>query len=736
MMIYWKDADFTELSESRSIRERKSVAELVGAFDTETSTVEYNGVKYAFMYVWQFAVNDIAVYGRTWDELKEFLLNVISDLHLSPDYKLVVYVHNLKYDFQFFKNQLNLEGDFLSRDSRTIIKATIQDCFEFRDSGCYTESSLEDMGNEIGFNKLSGDDFDYSKIRHYNTPLSPEELEYCEHDVLILTKYFRKEAEIYHSVKNIPITATRRVKRLITAEMKKYGKQMIAMISGRQLKVDVNTEKHSKAYVENHKNDDKILTTLRKAFFGGFTYSNVYYRNCKVNDVTGIDISSSYPTQALLHKFPMGKLRPLKTPKDLDELKTNKIYKGKALLITFSVESLDSKYPGIGFLPIYHKNYWGGSRLDRKNLKSNKMLHAKYTELTLTDVDFKLFLRYYHYTDLKILGVIGSEYAPLPEYIIKVIIDLYHQKAELKQRNEEIKKIRPLTFAEQAEYERVKSMVNRVYGIFVQDPVKDTYKYQKELRKVESIGQTTAEKFDGVLYQWGVWIVSWARFELLNIFEAIGMTNDMTNKRYKNNILHCDTDSIYFRGDGTDVISRYNQYTRDRVKKLCQTKNISFNLLKGIGELTTEKYQVFKTLGLKQYAYISNDRFDYHSAGLPRPDYKDLHGTLVNVGMNYFDLFKTNTEKIDAFCTSMYIPKENAKVHRNVYVDEPLTDEEKEIWTNGLWVKDHLGNTEKINIDSYLVLDFEEYDPEHQEDLQEILEINEERFKFISQRFL
>lgn len=731
-MIYWKNADFTKLSESRSIRDRKSVAELVGAFDTETSTVEYDNVKYAFMYVWQFAVNDIAVYGRTWDDLKEFLLNLKADLHLSSEYKLVVYVHNLKYDFQFFKNQLNLDGDFLARDSRTIIKATIQDCFEFRDSGCYTETSLESMGNEIGFEKLSGADFDYSKIRHHETPLTPEELKYCEHDVLILTKYFRREAEIYRSVKNIPITATRRVKRLITAEMKKYGKQMIAMMAGRQLKTDLNPEKHNSAFIENHKNDDKILTTLRKSFFGGFTYSNVYYRNCKVSDITGIDISSSYPTQALLHKFPMGKFKPLKTPQSLDDLKTNKIYKGKALLITFSVDSLDSKYPGIGFLPVYHKNYWSSSRLDRKNLKSNKMLHAKYTELTLTDVDFKLFLRYYDYKELKILGVIGSEYAPLPDYIIKVIIDLYQKKAELKMRNEKIKKARPLTFVELAEYERVKSMLNRVYGIFVQDPVKDTYSYKKEEKKVKSVGQTISEKFDGVLYQWGVWIVAWARYELLNIFDAIGIEN----KKYKNNILHCDTDSIYFRGDGTEVIERYNQYTRDRVKKFCFTKKISFDLLKGIGELTTEQYQEFKTLGLKQYAYISNDRFDYHSAGLPRPDYKTLTTKIVNVGMNYFDMFKTNEAKMDAFNSSMYIPKENAKVHRNTYVDEPLTDGEKEIWTDGLWVKDHLGNIAKVEIDSYLVIDFEDYDPTRQEELADMLEINEERFKFIAERFL
>lgn len=704
-MVCWRDADFSGLTESRSNRERHSYAKyLVGAFDTETSTAVYDGEKYAWMYIWQFAINDIAVYGRTWDEFREFLLNLRGQLHLNSEYKLIVFVHNLKYDFQFFKNEVNLEGEFLSRDSRTIIKCTVNDCYEFRDSGCYTEEPLYKMGQAIGLYKI--DDYDYQKIRHAETVLSDRELEYCERDVLILTRYYQREAAKYKSVRNIPITATRRVKRVIRDRMNQMSVKSVGMIADKRLKMS-----------DSH--DKKILDLLRKAFFGGFSYSNIFYRNCQTDDVTALDIISDYPAQALLHKYPIGKFESVPVPPTLDALNHDKLYTTKSLLISFRATNVSAKYRGISFLPLYLKNYWNRDKVSQKDMRSNRLLHNDEIEMTLTDVDFALFRRFYRYDDVKIMGIMGAESGDLPLYIIYTIIDLYQKKSCLKARNAEIKKTRPLTYEEAAEYDLVKSMLNRIYGIFVQDPIRTEYVFKDGI--VQPVGENIADKFDGVLYQWGVWITAWARYELLNIFTAIGISDD----NYQNNILHCDTDSIYCVGDVTNIVNRYNEYTKKRVLNFCRRYRINPEYLKDIGELTMEKYPAFKTVGMKQYAYIDeNNNFDYHCAGLPRPKIMD-NG--INTGMTYFDKFDTSQAKIDAFNADMCIPAEEAKVNQTVYVDNVKGRE--------ITIVDYTGIVATFIVKSFVLLGYEKYDLSKR-DLMRWDIIDDERLAYISKRLM
>lgn len=255
-MKYWQDMDFTAFSESRSRRQRHQHSPFVAAFDTETSEIMHNGEKVAYMYIWQMAVENEAFYGRTWAEFRECLYKIKNEMHLATDYRLIVYVHNLKYDFGFYKHEVNLEGDLIARSKRTILKHVMDDCFEVRDSAVYTEEPLEDMGEEIGIKKLKG--YDYKKIRHALTPLSEEELSYCEHDVLILTRYFRAEAEndgipIY----KLPLTATQKVKRIINAEFARESRVYQSMIMSRQLK--------------DNEHDNHILSLLQHAFLGRLT---------------------------------------------------------------------------------------------------------------------------------------------------------------------------------------------------------------------------------------------------------------------------------------------------------------------------------------------------------------------------------------------------------------------------------------------------------------------------------
>ena len=94
--------------------------ELACAFDIETTTIEppytldkngkkeYNYTPYGFMYHWQFCIEDMVFFGRTWTEFVIFLERVKSVLELNSNRRLVIYVHNLAFEFQFMKEFIEL----------------------------------------------------------------------------------------------------------------------------------------------------------------------------------------------------------------------------------------------------------------------------------------------------------------------------------------------------------------------------------------------------------------------------------------------------------------------------------------------------------------------------------------------------------------------------------------------------------------------------------------------------
>lgn len=720
-MRYWKDMDFTAFHESKSRRQRHKHSPFVAAFDTETSTVLHNGEKVAFMYIWQMAIENNAFYGRTWKEFKECLYKIKNEMQLAVDYKLIVYVHNLKYDFGFYKHEVNLEGDLIARSKRNVLEHTMDDCFELRDSAVYTEEPLEDMGEEIGIKKLKG--YDYTKVRHALTPLSEKELAYCEHDVLILTRYYRLEAEkagcpIY----KLPLTATQKVKRIINAEFARESRVYQSMIMARQLK--------------DNPYDNRIFELLQHAFFGAFNYSSQLVRGIEQENVTGIDISACYGAQCMLHPYPVGKFKVVENPKSLDDLKNNPIYKNKALLITFAARGISPKLADVGFLPINLQNYWQRSATDLNNVSAKRVLTAKRIEMTLTDVDFKLFLELYDNKGIKFISVVASEYGEMPSYMIRAIEKMHKKKLDVQSRNKEIEKLRPLTIAEELEYLHAKTGVSRIYGILVQDPIRDVYRWDTKKSDIIKDGeQKNKSQFQPVLYQWGVWVVAWARFEIVRLLLKLSHAKDDFNPI---KILHSDTDSLYFVSDEEDaeVITNYNQMINEKMIKVSMRHRVDPTAIKGMGTLKITHYEKFKTIGIKQYCFIQNSRFDYRCAGLSRPDYvydangnqlMNDDGTPINNGMTFFDNFASNDERMAAFCKEMTIPAEEAHIHRNYYHDTPIDEP--------IAVMDYLGNETKVQPKSWVIIAESGFDFDRNP-FEVLGEIDEDRFEFIVKKSL
>ena len=78
---------------------KRKYKDLFCAFDIETT----NDLKLnqAYMYIWQFQVDDHTVIGRTWDEFNIFCSRIIS--RLKDNEFLMIYVHNLSFEFSFLK---------------------------------------------------------------------------------------------------------------------------------------------------------------------------------------------------------------------------------------------------------------------------------------------------------------------------------------------------------------------------------------------------------------------------------------------------------------------------------------------------------------------------------------------------------------------------------------------------------------------------------------------------------
>jgi len=75
-------------------------------FDIETTSTYVNNEKFAFMYLWGFGLGpngEVLYYGRTWEEFKIFLSELSNELNLHENRRLVCYVHNLGFEFQFMR---------------------------------------------------------------------------------------------------------------------------------------------------------------------------------------------------------------------------------------------------------------------------------------------------------------------------------------------------------------------------------------------------------------------------------------------------------------------------------------------------------------------------------------------------------------------------------------------------------------------------------------------------------
>lgn len=143
-------------------------------FDIETTSIKTSEEKkFAFMYIWTFGLKDEKhiYHGRTWEEFLNLCEKIQIEYNLSDSRRLICYVHNLGYEFQFMRKYFNWI-DVFSIDERKPLKALCDYGIEFRDSYLLSGYSLDNTAKNLTnhtIDKVDGG-LDYDLIRHYKTP--------------------------------------------------------------------------------------------------------------------------------------------------------------------------------------------------------------------------------------------------------------------------------------------------------------------------------------------------------------------------------------------------------------------------------------------------------------------------------------------------------------------------------------------------------------------------------------
>lgn len=643
------------------------------SFDIETSSFYSKRMeKCALMYAWALGLNGAVILGRTWEEFIKCYNEIIEFFNTSHDLRLRIYIHNMSFDFQFFRKRLSWAKAF-AIDERKIIEGITVDGLEFRCSyqlSGYSLAALAGQLQKYKMTKMVGD-LDYSLLRTPETPLKPRETNYIVYDVLVAMAYIQEKIENENGIANIPLTKTGYVRRYCK-NMCFYGGE-----SNKKKKALIHT-KYNKL-ISSLTITPEEYQALKRVFGGGFTHANAIHARRTCYNVGSADETSAYPAAEVAEQFPMSKGRLIKVHdmKEFDDYLTfyccifNIYIEGLRPLIWYENPLSFSKCYGVS--PDYVLN-------------NGRVVSASYLYTTLTDVDFRTLCRFYEWDKIKIGKMWVYDRGYLPTNLIKSVLMLYKDKTELK--NVE---------GREYDYLQSKEKINANYGMMVTDIVRDDILYSNtdgwgknkpELETAISKYNKTKSRF--LSYPWGVFITAYAR---RNLFSAIYEFGD--DYRYS------DTDSVKGVNYHNHIkyFERYNANIINKLEKALKFHQLPNNLIApltidgkakplGVWEYEGE-YEIFKTLGAKRYMTFQNNKLSITVSGVNKkiavpyilnkcgvPFERDKNDNCIVID-------KTNIEKcFELFDDDLLIPADFTGKNTHTYIDEPITGD----------IVDYMGN--------------------------------------------
>ena len=629
-MIYWTDYNGHEVTRYKN----KDLT--IYTFDIETtsyivldgkvlSTSEYLKLSDkekeacepgATMYIWQFGVNDTVYYGRTWDEFVQFIRRIEENC----DLKKKIFVHNLSFEFQFLRSVFKIKSVF-SRISRKVMRCQLEDYhITFQCTLYLSGVKLADLPRiyDLPVQKMVGD-LDYSVLRTSVTPLTEEEMGYCENDCLVLYEYIKKELLTYENIYNLPLTMTGKVRRELQERLMKN------MAYRSKVQVAINIK-------------PSIYNRLLESFMGGYTHANYIYSDEVIEDVDSYDEASAYPYVMVTRRFPMTAFKECKIQKRED------LVDNFAYLIRVQFNNIRCKF---------YNNFISGSKCEEirgGRFDNGRIIKADKIIITVTDVDFKFIMDTYKMDSYEILESYYSSYNYLPKEFIMFILEKYYYKTRYKGVK-----------GKELFYAIEKAKFNSLYGMTVTNMIRDEVLYDNQSGWSEH-ALTNTDIFDGLITQkekgflsfaWGVWITAYARENLLR--RVIDLD------QYA---VYMDTDSCKcVKGYDKSVFDNYNKSVMETIHKVAKHLDIPESYFMpedqkgkphplGVFEYE-EHYDKFITQGAKKYCVEKDGKLDITVSGVPKSGYLCLN-------------------KIDDFRDNLVFTYDKTNKHTILYNDEQL----------------------------------------------------------------
>lgn len=619
--------------------------------DIESSSFYDTGEKRSCMYAFILGVNGKKIIGRTWIELWSYLDRISEFYGLGGDRRMIFYIHNLSYEFQWFRKWRNWISVF-STEKRCPLYALDDKGIEYRCSYQLSGYSLAKVGDNLVKYKTEKKvgDLDYSLIRHSKTPLTEKEIGYIIGDGDVVMCYIQEEIENHHNnISLLPLTKTGKIRSYVRRNCLYSGKHHDDY---RKFKRYQNIMKHLPIVSLNE------YEQLKRAFAGGFTHANGYYVGRISNNVHSFDFTSSYPAVMIAEKFPMeqGELITIKGKEDFE--RNMKLYCCLFDVTFINIESTFMFEHPISVSKCYRKiNY---------SSDNGRLVMADEISITLTEQDYYIIRKFYKWDKMKVKNFRRYRKNYLPHDFVRSILYLYKKKTELKDVIDKV-----------AEYMNSKEMLNSCFGMSVTDICRNETVYENGLwedippNSEDELKKYNTKKNRFLCYQWGVWVTAYAR---RNLFTAI--------YELKEDYRYSDTDSVKFVN--LEKHQKYfDNYNSKIVKKLEMAMDFhSFNMkdirpktIDGIEKIIgvwdyEGYYDQFKSLGAKRYMIHNKDGWSLTVSGVNK-----------KIAIPY--LYKKYDDHIiDKFEDGLIIPKGYTGKNIHTYIDEETSGD----------IVDYLGN--------------------------------------------
>ena len=430
----------------------------------------------------------------TFGEDIDSFINYCSLINESSSF----YFHNLKFDGEFIIHYLLTHGFVhvnekklgVNQFSTIISDLNVFYCIKvkfkeeviisFFDSLKLLNFSVEEVAKafNLSIKKL---EIDYKAKREKGHKITDEEKEYLKHDVMIMSLALEKMFEM------------------------KITRMTIASNAMNFFKDTISKKRFEEWFKPPLYDKD-----LRQAYKGGFTYLNEIYRGKEVKEGIVLDVNSLYPSVMYYSPMPYGEGIYFD-----GKYVSDKLYNLYIQNITCQFRIKKDMIPTIqiknnlSFVPTEYLSSSNGESIN----------------LTLTNVDLKLFLEHYDIYDVSYNW--GWKYKSSTK-IFKSYID-YWNELKVKATKEGNKPLRTIA----------KLMLNSLYGKFAASP-EGRSKIPYLDNNIVKYKLSELEERTAYYLPISIFITSWARDKTIRSAQAV-----------YHRFIYADTDSLHL--EGTDI---------------------------------------------------------------------------------------------------------------------------------------------------------------------------------------